>query len=45
MPVMSRARYNDLTNNKVGNSKYSDLSVFSFHPAKNITTERWNGNY
>ena len=32
------ARYNDLTNNKVGNSKYSDLSVFSFHPVKNITT-------
>ena len=25
-------------NVKIGNSKYSDISCFSFHPAKNITT-------
>lgn len=25
-------------NNPVGNNKYSDLTVFSFHPIKNITT-------
>ena len=25
-------------NIKIGNSKYSDISCFSFHPAKNITT-------
>jgi len=32
------AKYNNLKNEKVGNCKYSDLSVFSFHPVKNITT-------
>ena len=32
------AKYTDKSTDKVGNSKYSNLSVFSFHPVKNITT-------
>lgn len=32
------AKYDLKSPDKVGNCKYSDLSVFSFHPVKNITT-------
>ena len=31
-------KYSNKNNNKVGSSKYSDLTTFSLHPVKNITT-------
>ena len=32
-------------NEKVGSCKYSDITVFSFHPVKIITTGGENGTY
>ena len=40
------ARYNDLTNDKVGNSKYSDLSVFpSISDVVGLTNSTWCFRY